>query len=650
MKNREIVSACTLIFCLLLGMYLLVFNGVGVTDDEQLFAVASSSLATGQGFSILPLYGNDRLLGKSGNLEPLHLLLSIPFYEMAKTAGWGRAQAQHLPAGIYTALSAALLAVIALRRGYRKSTALSLALVFGLGTIAFPYARTNFREPLAMLCLTGAAFSLEFLQQARQSFPRYLLILLCMLVLVGLSALTKITCGLCLPFFMLAGWFYLKRNAGCANKQITFLFGTCLLISLAGLAAVLHWLPAAATRRFSPDFVSTMLVTMSRIPHAYFWQALAGMLVSPGKGLLLYSPIILLGLIPRCWLSSSTAKHSFGEQMNTHSDSLQQAQPSQDKLIAFGSLAALMLMQALIYDADWWGITWSMRALLPALPLLMLAALPALDAGLQGSRKAIRMLTWSSIAIGLLIQVGRILTSDPVYANWVVQTSGQNLNTARQWSLNLMPLWRHWQLALQGAESDIAWLHLWGAGRAWAPWLVMAILAAITTSAFLLFRKKPVRSIYGWLSLILTIGLLPAGLAVARYDERYHGENENYQKACQWIAANSEPDSLLLVDAYLKPLWWYAFNFGCGERKWLGLPYEHAKPLSGMLYYPRLRELAVWLKDQPAGRGGIYLLEGDHPESIIYSIELERLGLITGKTKIFSNQPSEEISIYKINF
>jgi hypothetical protein len=321
-----------------------------------------------------------------------------------------------------------------------------------------------------------------------------------------------------------------------------------------------------------------------------------------------------------------------------------------DNLIAFGSLAALMLMQALIYDADWWGITWSTRALLPALPLLMLAALAAQDAGLYNKRKYIRTLTWVLLAACLLIQVGRVLTSDPVYANWVVQTSGQNLNTAQQWSMNLMPLWRHWQLAFQGVESDIAWLHLPGARQVWATWLMTAILAVTAACGILLFRRKPAPPVFVGVILFFMLALLPAGLAVAHDDERYLGKNENYRKACEWIAANTEADSLLLVDAYLKPLWWYAFNFGCGEREWLGLPYEHAKPLSGALYYPRLRELAVWLKDQRAGGGGIYLLEGDYPNSLMYSSELEKLGLIAGKIMVFTSLPSEAVSIYKITF
>jgi hypothetical protein len=306
-----------------------------------------------------------------------------------------------------------------------------------------------------------------------------------------------------------------------------------------------------------------------------------------------------------------------------------------------------MVMQALIYDRDWWGITWSTRALLPALPLLMLTSLPALDASLQGERQPIRILTWLLLAASLLIQIGRIWTSDPAYANWAVQTTGENLNAAQQWDLRLMPLWRHWHLALQGIESDIAWLQLWGAGKTFLLLLLLTIALVIAASVYLLFKKKPVRPQFTLIILLFTLGLLPASLAVARFDQRYRGENENYRAACEWLAANTNDDSLLLVDAYLKPLWWYTFNFGCGERAWLGLPYEHIKPLSGALYYPRLLELSVWLKEQQAQGVEVYLLEENPTTSLAYHKELERYYLILVSQKYFSQTTLSDLNIYQ---
>jgi len=641
MKKRERWTVGILVFCLLLGIYLLVFSGVGVTDDEQLFSVLSGSLASGRGNNILPLYGNDRLRGESGNLEPLHIILNIPLYKLAEAAGWGRAQAQHLPAGIYIALSAALLAGLALRRGYARSTAVSLALAFGLGTIAFPYARSNFREPLAMACLTGAAVLLDLLRISSKSFFRYLSTLFGMFIFIGLAALTKITCGVCLPFFLAAAFLNLKKGAGRPTRQVMALFALSLLIGLLLLWGIFGLLPVETLRRFSPDFVTSMVITLSRLPHGYFWQALAGMLVSPGKGLLVYSPVVILALIPKHWLRQA-------QPTALHTDSLQQAQASQDKLIAFGSLTGLMVLQALIYDQDWWGITWSTRALLPALPLIMLAALPALDAGLRSARKPIRALNWALLAAGALIQAGRVWISDPAYANWVVQATGQNLHEAQQWHLRLLPLWRHWQLALQGVQTDIAWLHLRGAGQHYAPLLVGAIALVICACAYFLFREKPTRPSHLFLVGLCTLSLLPASLAVARFDSRYHAENENYRAACEWIAANTDDDSLLLVDAYLKPLWWFAFNFGCGERTWLGLPYEHYKPLSGALYYPRLIELSAWLKEQQGQGVGVYLLEADSPEPLDYHGEFEKYDLNFKQQNSYTEPPHDGLNIYQL--
>ena len=248
---RERFSICLVIFCLLLAIYLLTFTGMGISDDEQLFEILSGSLSAGQGYNALPLLGNDRILGNSGNVEPLHLLFGIPFYNLAEMAGWGRAQSLHLPAGIYTALSAALLAGIALRRGYSKNTTVIFALAFGMGTIAFPYARTNFREPLAMLCLTGAAACLDRMGTSDKSFWEYFTAVIAMTLLVGLAALTKLACGLCLPFFLAAAWLNLKQKGGISTRRLILAFSLCLLIVLVGLWALnacFPQQPSTATR------------------------------------------------------------------------------------------------------------------------------------------------------------------------------------------------------------------------------------------------------------------------------------------------------------------------------------------------------------------------------------------------------------------
>ncbi len=72
---------------------------------------------------------------------------------------WGLLQGTLLWNGFLTALTAVLLWLTALRLGYRDRTGMILGLLFGLGTIAWPYANHLFGEPLSafslLLCFYG---------------------------------------------------------------------------------------------------------------------------------------------------------------------------------------------------------------------------------------------------------------------------------------------------------------------------------------------------------------------------------------------------------------------------------------------------------------------------------------------------------------
>ena len=62
--------ASILVMALLLGVYLLTFNGLPVSDDEQLFLVLAQSVAERGQLDAAPLWGNARLQGQTLALEP----------------------------------------------------------------------------------------------------------------------------------------------------------------------------------------------------------------------------------------------------------------------------------------------------------------------------------------------------------------------------------------------------------------------------------------------------------------------------------------------------------------------------------------------------------------------------------------------------
>ena len=654
MKNQNTVIIGILIFCLLMGVYLLTFSGMGVSDDEQLFTILSRSLVEGHGYSALPLFGNDRIRGGSGNIEPLHPLFGAAIYSLAKAAGLGQAQALHLPAGIYTAISAVFLVITALRRGYSKTSSVTLALCFGLGSIALPYARTNFREPLAMLFLTLAAFSLEGSKTERATSSRYFLSLIGVTLFTSLAALTKLPCALCLPVFWAAAWLALKQDARLTNKAILSHLGLCLLTTATGLLILKSFMPEFAIGRYTLDFFIYMTRSMPRLPHKNFWAAITGMLFSPGKGLFVYSPILILAIFPIlrwCLRQAQAAVCHFQNKgkNNTQihgSHAIGQVNFNSDSLLAFGSLVVLIVMQALIYDENWWGITWGTRALLPALPLLMLTCLPALDAGLHHARKDVRSLTWLLAGSGFLIQLGRVLVPDPAYVGWLVETSSQEVSAIHQWNLNLMPLWRHWLLALQGIPSDIAWLHLEGNSQIPTYVWFLGTLFIIVASFELLTRKESPRPVPALLLLGCTLALMPVILITARNDRRYYNSNQNYRQVNEWLQENTDEEDLVLIDAYLKPMWWYSYNFNTSNADWIGLPYEHKKPLSGDRFYPRLGDLSRLLEDHIAQGIEIYLLEAQPLDPPSYHEELAKYGFEFVQLKEFNTFPKSGLVIY----
>ena len=189
------------IFLIFFSLFLLVFNGVASTDDEQLFLALTESMASGRGYSGLPLFGNDRLQGGTGSVEPLHSVAGIPLYLIAALTGMGKAQILFMLPAFYTALTASLLYLTVRQYGYHEKTAIFSAIAFGAGTIAFPYARMQFREPLAALAFACAAFFLQSSSQPAISSSKRVLFYGLTLLSCGAAVLTKVSTAVILPVF-----------------------------------------------------------------------------------------------------------------------------------------------------------------------------------------------------------------------------------------------------------------------------------------------------------------------------------------------------------------------------------------------------------------------------------------------------------------
>jgi len=586
------------IFLILFSVFMLTFNGVASTDDEQLFLALTESMASGRGYSGLPLFGNDRLQGGTGSVEPLHSAAGIPLYFIAAQTGMGKAQILFMLPAFYTALTASLLYLTVRQQGYDEKTAIFSAFAFGAGTIAFPYARMQFREPLAALAFASAAFFMLLSNQvAIFPFKRALFYGLTLLSCAA-AVLTKVTSAVILPVLFIAMLIqFLQQRKQPQNRNIR-LTALLLIAFLVLLILIVNLFPQESFSRFTLRFINYIRYTLPRLPHEHFLQAVGGLLFSPGKGIFIYSPVLLFALA-----SPFSGKHWAW-------------------ITGLSALLMLTFTQALIYDDAWWGITWGTRSLLPVLPLVVLAAAPALDRALTANHRFPKALAFVLLFLSILFQVGRLFASDPAYVGWLTQVTGHAFDSAMQWEIALSPVFRYFWLGSQVMLSDIAWLYLSDVNAA-ALAIFISLTVAMVASGIFFLSGKGRRKWIVLLNILFIIATIPATLVLAKADARYFGQTESIRATRETLCSHAEPDDLILIDYYLHPFWWYYSNWGCQGTRWAGLPYVHQTAIQSQLFYPRLANTEQMIRTA-LQTGDVFLVTSAEHETLSYQQELTK--------------------------
>jgi hypothetical protein len=157
------IHVASALLIVLLALYGLTYSGHFSTDDEHILASRSLSLAFEGNLNDDRVTGNERIFTyqalpaaqatPSLQIEPIQSIVGAGLARLALLMGSGRVQTLFLLNILATALAAVCVFASVRALGYPEQTALVTALLFGLGTQAWPYTRTFFRDPLAMLFL-----------------------------------------------------------------------------------------------------------------------------------------------------------------------------------------------------------------------------------------------------------------------------------------------------------------------------------------------------------------------------------------------------------------------------------------------------------------------------------------------------------------
>ncbi|HTF88581.1 MAG TPA: phospholipid carrier-dependent glycosyltransferase [Planctomycetota bacterium] len=461
------------IFALLLALYTLTFSGLPDNPDAEVEFQTVRSLAQEAHFALGSTPEADAILlaqfdvapggpGREGRWYSWfgvgQAIVALPFYfagELAErvfpevealhaqTSDYGARRSeywQHLAVGwrnsLLAAATAALLAIAARRLGASRRSALLSALLFGTATFVWPQARSTLSDVQAMFCLC-LAFErwLAYRSTAREA-PWTLAtaggaLALAVLTRVAIAPAAVVVAAACLGSMV-------------AHRSRTLSW--CAFLAPIALGAALFLLTNAL--RFSSLTQTGYHVALAE--GSFFTYPLhlgiAGILISPGKGLLWMAPLVLL--VP---IGFHRARAG-GER----------AWPW------LACLTSLAVAAPILCTQTWHGAwTYGPRYLLPCLPFLWPAVALAFDRARErrlvlGAATLLSLLGFATAIPGvvvdhmthqdLAVQAARIAWPEPGGSDERERDAARFLSI--QWDWRFAAPWAHWRIAALRARGN----------------------------------------------------------------------------------------------------------------------------------------------------------------------------------------------------
>lgn len=527
--NHRRASLLVVLFVLLASAYMLTYSGRIASTDTLFLLDATGSLVhfgdlrldvtagvrppppitiqTGELYSPLPDVG----------AEPVQMVLAAPLYWLAdKLPGVGLAHMVYLFNIGVSAAAGVVVCLYAQTLGYSARAGVLAALLFGLGTIIWPYSKTFFQEPLALLLVLAVALLLETWRRSRYRAVVWLLLALLLLVAAIFS---KQIALMAIPGLVLIA---IPGFLGQFTRRQLLLRG--LIVVMIAMVGILLLDPIS---EFIGDNVRLQrLLGLFESPSRYVRIALHSYLLSIGGSVWGTSPVILLAL-PGMWLLHRQRRYRYA-------------------LVFLTMLLSYAVVTAYWQGASWYGgLSWPPRFLMPVVPFGLLAALPVLDRVLNQPRS--RLLTVIVILVaayafwvqfsGVTLPWRDYVTGLPPEAGGLIEWGG-GMNLVRYLRWVVIPsLW-------PGAQLDFAWARL---NLLWWP---LAFLVLALACSGLIWRWLRGRCAPRWSAAVcglLYILLILVGLLAIFDDPLYQAENRALHEMLPVMAEDSQPGDVVLL-------------------------------------------------------------------------------------------------------
>lgn len=548
------------------AVYSLAYSGMFTTDDEHILAAQALSFAFDDQVNFSRVMGNERVFSYSQftdpfadqalNIEPAQAVIGSLLANVAAALGLGRVQALYLLNIWVTAITAAVIFLTVMRMGFSFKVGRVISAFFGLGTVAFPYSSTYFRDPLAMLFLACAWYFMYAITQSSNSIHstrKQVINWAGLVISLAAGILAKNIILITVPVIFLA--LVLNREkialpialirSQQKSRRIIWIvvFAVILLVCICW-AWIIPNLPVLA--RFTPAYYSLLVKFFAHTPRPNFLEAVTGPLISPGKSIFIFSPILIISV----WSLFFRFKTAWP---------------------AWACLMLMIVAQAFFYDVEWSGhVNWGLRYLLPAVPPLLLTTAPAVERLLKKNAGIAVLIMLGLISLGVqllgvLVPVGEyysamLLAGNPV-SEW--STIWEAKNSILLWNARWLISGRTWDLALARMPSAI---------------IPVSVSVAVILGGVFLYLRFQRGKRFLWLGLAACLAMNLVMLFSFRGDPAYESTRTDFKNAQSYIKANGQPGDPVLIRSYGTPVWRYWMNWAAPQVHWTALPYYFPVP------------------------------------------------------------------------
>lgn len=519
---------------LVLTAYLFTYSGRIESGDTRLLFNAVASLAEygdqyldKTAWVNLPdptIQGEQYPLSKV-KVEPLQLILSVPLYWLTeRLANTGLVHSVWLFNVIVGVGLCGTVFCYVIQLGYDQKVAIWIALGLGIGTIAWPYTKTFFREPLAGLMILLSALFMERLRTERYRSMKWFL---WSVLALGAAFLTKEAIVFAVPalLLILAPPVIFKWP----RSLVYLLVGTTLVVL--GMLIVVSCFPGVNRSDLYTMLGHVINKDVSQIESIH--AALHSYLLAIGGSLWGTSPILIL-VLPGLWVLHKHRQYRYFSA-------------------AITGVMSFAIGYAVLRGDHWFGgLSWPPRFLVPIIPFLMLVLAPIFDLILAARKQRLLIL----IGVVLLLIYSMWVQLSAVSLAWSVYPAvlPPESNRLIEWSdgLNVVKYLR-WVVIPQlwsTMEVDFAWART---GLAFWP-IVCIVLVAVSSVA--LWTGLRVRGQYIWTKrrrfiygalIIASITSAWLFMRAISSDALYQGDNQALHDLISIIEANSQNDDILLL-------------------------------------------------------------------------------------------------------